>query len=114
MHSFSAPSHEEQTTDSATVPLSLSSQVQPVTLHGQHRPYSDPGELELFVNFREPHRVRYTKADGTVVHDQVIDVHYEFTTIDGSAKFQGDLRRQDFVDYFDVDVVCRFSDSRSV
>lgn len=93
-------------TDTATVPVGLSSQVQPVTLHGQHRPYSDPRELELFVTFREPHRVRYTKADGTVVHDHAIDVHYEFTSIDGSAKFQGHLRRQHLVDFFDVDVVC--------
>lgn len=89
------------------MPMGLSSQVQPVTLHGQHRPYSDPGELELFVSFREPHRVRYTSADGTVVHDEVIYVQYEFTSIDGSMSFQGDLRRQDLVDYFDVDVVCR-------
>lgn len=86
--------------------MSLSSQVQPVTLHGQHRPYSDPAESELFVTFREPHRVRYTKADGTVVHDEVIDVQYEFTSLDGSMGFQGDFRRQDLIDYFDVDVVC--------
>lgn len=94
--------------------MGLSSQVHPVTLHGQHRPYSDPGELELFVNFREPHRVRYTTADGTVVHDQVMDVQYEFTSIDGSMEFQGDLRRQDLVAYFDVDVVCRCLKSQSI
>lgn len=91
------------------VPISLSSQIQPVTLHGQHRPYSDPTEMELFVTFREPHRIRYTSADGKVVHDEVIEVKYEFTSPESSARFQGDLRRQDLVDYFDVDVV--FSDT---
>lgn len=91
------------------LPLGLPAQAQPVTLHGQHRPYSDPAEMELFVTFREPYRIRYTTADGTVVHDEVIEVRYEFTSIEGSMRFQGDLRRQDFVDYFDVDVV--FSDT---
>lgn len=91
------------------VPLGLPAQAQPVTLHAQHRPYSDPAEMELFVTFREPYRIRYTTADGTVVHDEVIEVRYEFTSIEGSMRFQGDLRRQDFVDYFDVDVV--FSDT---
>lgn len=94
---------------SITVPLGLPAQAQPVTLHAQHRPYSDPGEMELFVTFREPYRIRYTTADGTVVHDEVIEVRYEFTSIEGSMRFQGDLRRQDFVDYFDVDVI--FSDT---
>lgn len=88
--------------------MGLSSQVQPVTLHGQHRPYSDPAEMELFVTFREPQRIRYTSADGKVVHDEVIEVKYEFTSIEGSMRFQGDLRQQDLVGYFDVDVV--FSD----
>lgn len=89
--------------------MGLPAQAQPVTLHAQHRPYSDPAEMELFVTFREPYRIRYTTADGTVVHDEVIEVRYEFTSIEGSMRFQGDLRRQDFVDYFDVDVV--FSDT---
>lgn len=60
------------------------------------------------MTFREPQRVRYTSADGKFVHDEVIEVKYEFTSIEGSARFQGDLRQQDLVDYFDVDVV--FSD----
>lgn len=87
----------------------LPTQAQPVTLHAQHRPYSDPAEMELFVTFREPYRIRYTTADGAVVHDEVVEVKYEFTSVEGSMRFQGDLRRQDFVDYFDVDVV--FSDT---
>lgn len=95
-------------TKTVAVPMGLSSQVQPVTLHGQHRPYSDPAEMELFVTFREPQRIRYTSADGKVVHDEVIEVKYEFTSIEGSMRFQGDLRQQDLVAYFDVDVV--FSD----
>lgn len=61
------------------------------------------------MTFREPQRVRYTSADGKVVHDEVIEVRYEFTSIDASMRFQGDLRRQDLVDYFDMDVV--FSDT---
>lgn len=94
-----------------TVPTSLPSLVHPVTVHSQHRRYSDPAEMELFVMFREPQRVRYTSADGKVVHDGVIDVKYEFTSVEGSWLFQGDLRGQDLVDYFDVDVV--FSDMHS-
>ncbi|KAF3764770.1 hypothetical protein M406DRAFT_260056, partial [Cryphonectria parasitica EP155] len=101
-------SHQGETLEQF-LPMGLSSQVQPVTLHAQHRPYSDPAEMELYVIFREPQRVRYTAADGTVVHDEVMEVKYEFTSLDGSAGFQGDLRRQDLVDYFDVDVV--FSDT---
>jgi hypothetical protein len=65
--------------------------------------------MELFVTFREPYRLRYTTADGTVAHDETVEVRYEFTSIEVSMRFQGDLRRQDFVDYFDVDVV--FSDT---
>lgn len=96
-------------TETVTVPMGVSSQVQPVTIHAQHRPYSDPAEMELFVMFREPQRIRYTTMDGEVVHDEVIDVKYEFTSLEGSARFQGDLRRQELIDYFDVDVV--FSDT---
>lgn len=86
-------------------------QVQPVGIHAQHRPYSAPAEMELFVMFREAQRVRYTSADGKVVHDEVVEVKYEFTSVEGSARFQGDLRRQDLVDYFDADVI--FSDTHS-
>jgi hypothetical protein len=40
-----------------------------------------------------------------VIHDQPIEVKYEFTTIESALTFQGDLRRKDLVDCFDVDVV---------
>lgn len=61
--------------------------------------------------FREPQRIRYTSGDGQTVHDEVIDVKYEFTSVEGSCRFQGDLRGQDLVDHFDIDVV--FSDTHS-
>lgn len=105
------PRSWDRETKTITVPMGLSSQIQPVTIHSQHRPYSDPAEMELFVIFRESQRIRYTSADGKVVHDEVVEVKYEFTSVEGSARFQGDLRRQDLVDYFDVDVV--FSDTHS-
>ncbi|PSR90434.1 hypothetical protein BD289DRAFT_452352 [Coniella lustricola] len=93
------------------LPMGLSSQVLPVTLHAQHRPYSNPAEMELTVIFREPQRIRYTSADGTVVHDEIIEVKYDFTSIEGSARFQSDVRQQDLVDFFDVNVI--FSDTHS-
>lgn len=65
--------------------------------------------MELTVIFREPQRIRYTSADGTVVHDEMIEVKYEFTSIESSARFQSDLRQQDLVDFFDVNVI--FSDT---
>lgn len=77
----------------------------PHTLHARHRPYTDPCELELFVSFREPHRVRYTTGEGVVLHDHLTEVKYEFTTVESSIRFQGDIRRKDLVDYYDVDVV---------
>lgn len=40
-----------------------------------------------------------------MIHDQPIEVKYEFTTIESAVLFQGDLRRKDLVDCFDVDVV---------
>ncbi|GKT39970.1 uncharacterized protein ColSpa_00151 [Colletotrichum spaethianum] len=64
-----------------------------------------PCELELFVSFREPHRVRYTTGEGVVIHDHLMEVKYEFTTVESSIRFQGDVRRKDLVDYYDVDVV---------
>jgi hypothetical protein len=35
----------------------------------------------------------------------LIEVKYEFTTVESSIAFQSDLRRKELVDYFDVDVV---------
>jgi hypothetical protein len=40
-----------------------------------------------------------------VVFDQPVEVRYEFTTVESAIHFQGDLRRKDLVDCFDVDVV---------
>lgn len=83
-------------------------EVFPFTLHAQHRRFGDPRDLELYLSFREPQRVRYTTTDG-ILHDEFIEVNYEFTTVDCSAQFQGDIRGQELVDWFDVDVV--WSDS---
>lgn len=83
-------------------------EVYPFTLHAQHRRFGDPRDLELYLSFREPQRVRYTTTDG-ILHDEYIEVNYEFTTVDCSAQFQGDIRCQELVDWFDVDVV--WSDS---
>ncbi|KAI1845639.1 hypothetical protein JX265_005329 [Neoarthrinium moseri] len=77
----------------------------PHTLHSRHRQFSDPCQLEQYVTFRERHRIRYTSEDGVVIHDQPIEVKYEFTTVESAIHFQGDLRRKDLVDCFDVDVV---------
>lgn len=95
------------------MPLSDSSAVDTIshTLHSHHRQFSDPCQLEQFVTFRERHRVRYTADDGVVVLDQLVEVKYEFTTVEAAIHFQGDLRRKDLVDCFDVDVV--WSDTQS-
>jgi len=68
--------------------------------------------MELYVTFREPHRVRYISRDGTIAHDEHIEVKYEFTTPESSHRFQGDLRGQDLVDFFDFDVVWSDRDGR--
>jgi hypothetical protein len=60
--------------------------------------------MELYLTFLEPHRIRYTTADG-VLHDDYIEVKYEFTTIESSIQLQGDLRGRDLIDWFDVDVI---------
>jgi len=69
--------------------------------------------MELDVSFWEPHRIRYITGDGTVVHDEHIKVKYEFTTTAWSHRFQGDLRAQDLVDHFDVDVIWSDRDGRT-
>jgi hypothetical protein len=46
------------------------------------------------------------------LHDEFVTVKYEFTTIDASIRFQGDLRRKDLLDWFDVDVIWSDSDGR--
>ncbi|KAK2729916.1 acetate kinase [Colletotrichum kahawae] len=87
------------------LPSDVPADVFPHTLHSRHRPYTDPCELELYVSFREPHRVRYTTGEGMVMHDHLMEVKYEFTTVESSLRFQGDIRRKDLVDYYDIDVV---------
>ncbi|ETS87702.1 hypothetical protein PFICI_01530 [Pestalotiopsis fici W106-1] len=87
------------------LPTSSPLETFPHTLHSRHRQFSDPCALEQHVTFRELHRVRYTNEDGVVIHDQPIHVKYEFTTLDSALTFQGDLRKKDLMDSFDVDVV---------
>ena len=90
---------------STSVPSDVPGEIFPHTLHARHRPYTDPCDLELYVTFREPHRIRYTTGEGVVIHDQHIEVKYEFTMVEGSVRFQSDLRRKDLLDFFDVDIV---------
>jgi hypothetical protein len=60
--------------------------------------------MELYLSFMEPHRIRYIASDGTVVHDEHIEVKYEFATIEGSIQLQSDVKQRDLIDWFDVDV----------
>ncbi|KAK0633375.1 Acetokinase family-domain-containing protein [Immersiella caudata] len=85
------------------LPSEYAADIFPYTLHSQHRRFGDPREMELYLTFREHHRVRYTTVDG-LFHDDYIEVKYEFTTIDCSMQFQGDLRGRDLVDWYDIDV----------
>jgi hypothetical protein len=86
------------------VPSDVPADTIPYSLHAQHRRFGDPRELELYLTFPGPHRVRYATPEG-VFHDDYIEVKYEFTTIESSIQFQGDVRRRELVDWFDVDVV---------
>lgn len=85
----------------------------PHTLHARHRPYSEPADMERFLTFRAPHRIRYTGEDGSVAYDGVLQVKYEFTTVDSSVQFQGDIRGKTLLDYYDVDVVWSDVNSRT-
>ncbi|EFX03853.1 acetate kinase [Grosmannia clavigera kw1407] len=69
--------------------------------------------MELFLAFLEPHRLRYVTSDNSLVHDDYVEVRYEFTTTEGSHRFQGDLRAQDLVDHFDIDVIWSDRDNRT-
>ncbi|CAK7267602.1 hypothetical protein SEPCBS119000_002637 [Sporothrix epigloea] len=69
--------------------------------------------MELYLTFLEPHRIRYIKNDNTIVHDEHVQARYEFTTTEGSHRFQGDLRGQDLIDFFDIDVIWSDKDSRT-
>ena len=80
----------------------------PYTLHRNHREFAIPNELEQFVQFLEPHRIRYRDASAVLLHNSDITIRYEFSGYDVSYQFQGDLRGKDLIDYFDVD--CVYSD----
>lgn len=69
--------------------------------------------MERFLSFNDAHRIRYTSGDGICIHDQFISVRYEFTTVEASIQFQGDLRRKDLIDFYDVDVVWSNLQSRT-
>lgn len=61
--------------------------------------------MELYLSFNSPQRIRYTAADGTIMHDAVVEVNYVLATFEGSLRFQSDLREREVVDFFDMDVV---------
>ncbi|EEU40662.1 uncharacterized protein NECHADRAFT_32302, partial [Fusarium vanettenii 77-13-4] len=86
-------------------PSSEPSDLHPHTLHNRHRPYNDPADVERYITFQEPHRIRYINNEGVCMHDEFMDVKYEFSSAESSVQFQGDLRRKDLVDFYDTDVV---------
>lgn len=86
------------------LPPDVPTELIPCSLHAQHRPFGDPRELEQYLTFRGPHRVRYATSAG-VFHDEYIEVKYDFTSIETSVQFQGDVRGRELIDWFDVDVV---------
>lgn len=87
--------------------------IYPHTLHARHRPYTDAADIERFLTFRVPHRIRYTGEDGTVSFDGIMQVKYEFTSVDSSVRFQGDVRGKTLLDYYDVDVVWSDTNNRT-
>ncbi|KAJ9429230.1 acetate kinase [Fusarium oxysporum] len=91
--------------NTSVLPSDTPSDIYPHTLHSRHRPYYDPSDMERYLTFQEPHRIRYTTDEGVCIHDQYVTIRYEFTTVESSIQFQGDLRRKDLVDFYDVDVV---------
>ncbi|KAI6379100.1 hypothetical protein MCOR25_002080 [Pyricularia grisea] len=87
------------------LPSSNPSDTFPLSLHAHHRRFESPHDMELYLSFSSPQRIRYTAADGTVMHDAVVDVNYVLATFEGSLRFQSDLRERELVDFFDMDVV---------
>ncbi|KAG5933581.1 hypothetical protein E4U53_000944 [Claviceps sorghi] len=87
------------------LPSNTPSEIHPYTLHSRHRQHQDSSDMERYMTFPESHRVRYTTDEGVCIHDQYIQVKYEFTSVRGSTQFQGDLRRKDMIGSYDVDVV---------
>lgn len=90
---------------STVVPSNEPSDLHPHTLHNRHRPYNEPADMERYLTFREPHRIRYINDEGVCIHDEFINVKYEFSSVESSMQFQEDLRRKDLVDFYDTDVV---------
>ncbi|KAL8422888.1 hypothetical protein RB596_003242 [Gaeumannomyces avenae] len=84
----------------------------PLTHHAHHRRFEDPADMELYVSFNGPQRIRYVAADGTPIHDAYIEVRYDFATFENSIRFQSDLRHRELVDFFDIDVVWSDKDER--
>ncbi|KAI8685447.1 hypothetical protein NCS55_00217100 [Fusarium keratoplasticum] len=87
------------------LPSNEPSDLHPHTLHNRHRPYNEPADMERYLTFREPHRIRYINDKGVCIHDESINVKYEFSSVESSMQFQEDLRRKDLVDFYDTDVV---------
>ncbi|KAJ4226360.1 hypothetical protein NW759_004947 [Fusarium solani] len=81
------------------------SDVHPHTLHARHRPYNEPVDMERYLTFQEPHRIRHINGEGVCIHDEFISVKYEFSSVESSMQFQEDARRKDLVDFYDTDVV---------
>ncbi|KAI7915479.1 hypothetical protein M0657_002821 [Pyricularia oryzae] len=87
------------------LPSSNPSDTFPLSLHAHHRRFESPHDMELYLSFNSPQRIRYTAADGTIMHDAVVEVNYVLATFEGSLRFQSDLREREVVDFFDMDVV---------
>ncbi|KKA26030.1 hypothetical protein TD95_000329 [Thielaviopsis punctulata] len=77
----------------------------PLTLHSKHQPFHERSRLEQTIAFDEPQRIRYTDANGIILHDGYIPVRYQFTSVESSLRFQSDVRNKQIVGYYDVDVV---------
>ncbi|RSL49406.1 hypothetical protein CEP54_012451 [Fusarium duplospermum] len=83
-------------------PSNEPSDLHPHTLQTRERSYV---ERERYITFLEPHRIRYINDEGVCIHDESISVKYEFTSVESSIQFQGDLRRKDLIDVYDTNLV---------
>ncbi|UKZ78013.1 hypothetical protein TrVFT333_005747 [Trichoderma virens FT-333] len=79
------------------LPSDIPSDIHPHTLHSRHRQFNDPP----------------TWSASCPSTNLIASVRYEFTTVEASIQFQGDLRRKDLVDFYDVDVVWSNLQSRT-
>ncbi|RSL53524.1 hypothetical protein CEP51_014875 [Fusarium floridanum] len=75
------------------------------TLHTRHRPHVEPADPQRYITFLEPHRIRYINDEGVCIHDEFINVKYEFPSVESSFQFYADIRRKDHVEFYDTDVV---------